>query len=210
MGYVFCRRGVWASGYTDASRVLGVWKVQSTLTCPSASWKDVEDSVCPWSVCACTCAECSVMSDSETPWTVAHQAPLFMGFSRREYWSGVPFPPLGDLPMPGIEPASLMSYSLARGFFTTSATWILHQIDFLLKNRQHLVRLLWLHCASVPVSWSDPCTEFPNCGPSTTSTRITWLGLQNIWFWSCQFKLVNQSCKQGPGIWILANSDDYS
>ena len=153
----------------------------------------------------------SVMSDSETPWTVAHQAPLFMGFSRWEYWSGVPFPPLGDLPMPGIEPASLTSCSLARRFFTTSATWILHQIDFsLLKNRQHLVRLLWLHCASVPVSWSGPCTEFPNCGPSTTSTRITWLGLQNIRFWSCQFKLVDQSCKQGPGIWILANSDDYS
>ena len=37
------------------------------------------------------------------PWTVAHQAPLFMGFSRQEYWSGLPFPPLGYLPNPGIE-----------------------------------------------------------------------------------------------------------
>ena len=41
-----------------------------------------------------------------TPWTVAHQAPPSMGFSRREYWSGVPFPSLGDLPDPGIEPRS--------------------------------------------------------------------------------------------------------
>jgi len=42
-----------------------------------------------------------------TPWTVAHQAPLSMGFSRQGYWSGLPCPSLGDLPDPGIEPVSL-------------------------------------------------------------------------------------------------------
>ena len=41
-----------------------------------------------------------------TPWTVAYQAPPSMGFSRQEYWSGVPFPSPGDLPDPGIEPGS--------------------------------------------------------------------------------------------------------
>ena len=41
-----------------------------------------------------------------TPWTVAYQDPLSMGFSRQEYWSGLPFPPPGDLPDPGIEPRS--------------------------------------------------------------------------------------------------------
>ena len=41
-----------------------------------------------------------------TPWTVAYQAPLSMGFSRQEYWSGLPFPSPGDLPDPGIEPWS--------------------------------------------------------------------------------------------------------
>ena len=41
-----------------------------------------------------------------TPWTVAYQASLSMGFSRQEYWSGLPFPSLGDLPDPGIEPRS--------------------------------------------------------------------------------------------------------
>ena len=40
------------------------------------------------------------------PWTVAHQAPPSMGFSRQEYWSGLPFPSPGDLPNPGTEPAS--------------------------------------------------------------------------------------------------------
>ena len=46
------------------------------------------------------------MSDSVIPWTVAHQAPLSMGFSSQEYWSGLPFPSPGDLPHPGIEPGS--------------------------------------------------------------------------------------------------------
>ena len=41
-----------------------------------------------------------------TPWSVAYQAPLSMGFSRQEYWSGLPFPSPGDLPDPGIEPGS--------------------------------------------------------------------------------------------------------
>ena len=41
-----------------------------------------------------------------TPWTVAHQAPLSMGFPKQEYWSGLPFPSPGDLPDPGIEPRS--------------------------------------------------------------------------------------------------------
>ena len=41
-----------------------------------------------------------------TPWTVAHQAPLSMGFSRQEYWSGLPCSPPGDLPHPGVEPRS--------------------------------------------------------------------------------------------------------
>ena len=79
-------------------------------------------------VCACVCMcvgaynfwscsfSCSVMSDSVTPWTVAHQGPLTTGFSRQEYWSGLPFPSPGDPPDPGIEPASP---ALAGGFFTT-------------------------------------------------------------------------------------------
>ena len=46
---------------------------------------------------------CSLMSDSATPWIIAHQA-LSMGFSSQEYWSGSPFPSPGDLPNPGIKP----------------------------------------------------------------------------------------------------------
>ena len=57
------------------------------------------------------------------PWTVAHQAPLSVGFSRQEYWSGLPCLPPGDLPKQGIELTSLTSPALAGGFFTTSPTW---------------------------------------------------------------------------------------
>ena len=58
-----------------------------------------------------------------TLWTVVHQAPLSTGFSRQEYWQGLPFPSPGDLPNPGLEATSLMTPEMAGGFFTTSATW---------------------------------------------------------------------------------------
>ena len=58
------------------------------------------------------------MSDSfVTPWTVAHQAPLSMGFSRQEYWSGWPFPSPGDLPDPGIVPMSPVCLASQAGFY---------------------------------------------------------------------------------------------
>ena len=63
------------------------------------------------------------MSDSlQSPWTVAHQAPLSRKFSRQEYWSGLPFPSQGDFPDPRIEPLSLTSPALTGGFFTTAAS----------------------------------------------------------------------------------------
>ena len=66
------------------------------------------------------------MNNSFRLLTIAHQAPLFMGFSRQEHWSGLPSPPPGDPPDAGIEPTSLMSPALAGGFFTTSITWEAH------------------------------------------------------------------------------------
>ena len=54
---------------------------------------------------------------------VAYQAPLSMGFSKQEHWSGLPCPSPGDLPDPGIKPESLLPPTLAGRFFTTSATW---------------------------------------------------------------------------------------
>ena len=60
-----------------------------------------------------------------TPRTVAHRAPLSMGFSSQEYWSRLPYPPPGDLKL-GIEPTSRTVFALAAGLFTTRATWEAH------------------------------------------------------------------------------------
>ena len=65
----------------------------------------------------CACAQ--LLGLLVTPWTVACQAPLTMGFPRQEYWSGLPFPSSGDLLDPGIEPMSPASPTLAGRFFTT-------------------------------------------------------------------------------------------
>ena len=61
-----------------------------------------------------------------TLWTVAHQDPLSMGFSRQEYWNGLSCPPPGDLPNPRIEPASLMSPTLTGEFFTGTTYGRIH------------------------------------------------------------------------------------
>ena len=77
----------------------------------------------------CMCAEVlSRVRLSAPSWTVACWAPLSMGFSRQEYCNGLPWPPPGHLPDPGIKLASLGFPALASGFFTASATWKAHFI----------------------------------------------------------------------------------
>ena len=82
-----------------------------TWLCPLSPWEFV-----------CTVSHFSHVWLCATLWMVTCQAPLSVGFSRQEYWSGWPCPSPGDLPDPGIEPESLMPLALASGFFTTSAT----------------------------------------------------------------------------------------
>ena len=73
---------------------------------------------------------CSFMSDSETPWTAAHQAPLSMELSKQEYWSGWPYSSPVYLPDPGIKPTSPVSLELARDslplFYQENWRWILY------------------------------------------------------------------------------------
>ena len=75
-----------------------------------------------FTVCSVLCYVASVRTASVTPWTVARQAPLFMGFSRQEYWNGLPCHLPGDLLNPGTKPKSLATSALAERFFTTSIT----------------------------------------------------------------------------------------
>ena len=74
-------------------------------------------------VCVCMLSRFSCVQLFVTPWTVARQTPASMRFSRQESWRGLPLPPPGNLPDPGIEPTSPVSPTLAGGFFTTSAPW---------------------------------------------------------------------------------------
>ena len=78
-----------------------------------------EPAINPFLILKLLLFHCQVVSDSfETPWTVAHQAPLFRRFSRQEYWSGLLFPFPGDLPDPWTDPTSP---AFAGGFFTTES-----------------------------------------------------------------------------------------
>ena len=77
-----------------------------------------------------------------TPWTVACQAPLSLGFSRQEYWSGFQFPSPGDLPNPGIEPRSP---ALQSRFFTN---WALREAPLLIYRTANIVCILTLYPVS--------------------------------------------------------------
>ena len=109
-----------------------------------------------------------------TLWTIVHQAPLSMGFSRQEYWSGFPCPSPGDLPDPGFKPISLISLisyisyiftHLAGGFLTTSATW---EASFLLPSIFPSIKVFpnkSTLCIKWPNYWSFsfnicPCNEY--------------------------------------------------
>ena len=99
-------------------------------------------------------------------WAVALQAPLCMGFSRQDYWSGFPCPPPGDLPSPGIEPASLTSPSLAGRFFTVCITWETLSPHWGLKPR-----------------YSSSITFLPAGGPTHPTTASLWPPIC-LFFWS--------------------------
>ena len=80
-----------------------------------------------------------------TPQTVAIQAPLSMGFSKQEYWSGLPCPPPGDLPNPRIKPTTLSSPALVASFFTISATWETFSLEALIVLSTEMAHLDVIH-----------------------------------------------------------------
>ena len=99
---------------------------------------------CPFHTRACCMLSCfSHVPLFATPWTVAHEAPLSMGFSRQGYRSELPCPPPGDLPNPGIKTASLKSPALAGGFFTTSTTREAHFTHSGTPFQDSCLKILW-------------------------------------------------------------------
>ena len=116
-----------------------------------------------------------------TLWTVAHQAPLSMGFSKQEYRSGLPFPPPGDLPDPGTEPTSPVSPVLADGFFTTSATW-----EALVLTAAKLLQSCPTLCD--PIDGSPPGSPVPGILQART---LDWVAIS---FSSCTNSSLAQNC----------------
>ena len=124
-----------------------------------------------------------------TLWTVACQAPLSMGCSRQEYWSGLPCPPPGDLSDPGIESMSLTSPALAGKFFTTSTTWeaiYIHENSLILRiNFKYWLyfKIICCCCFSVANSCPTVCNLMDSSTPGSSiqaffQTRILeWVAI---------------------------------
>ena len=117
-------------------------------------------------VCVCAHSVASVMPDSETPWTVACQAPLSMGFSRQEYWNGLLSPPPGDLPDPGIESLSLVSPALAGRFFACQRLIHLPKTDGFTTSQPWLTSTTW----EAPL-WDTASLNFPKQLPLFLAVR---------------------------------------
>ena len=114
------------------------------------------------------------MSDSATPWTAAHQAPLSMRFPRQEYWSGLPFPSPGNLPNPGIKPASP---AMAGGLFTTEPPGKPSEILNEVKWYTFFFLLLYNIALVLPYINMHPPQVY-TCSPSRTpSTSLPVLSL---------------------------------
>ena len=122
-----------------------------------------------------------------TLWTVAHQAPPSMGFSRQEYWSGLPFPSPGDLPDPGIEPRSPV---LQADALTSEPPWILNIHAAAAKSLQLCPTL----CN--PIDGSPPGYPVPGI---LQARILEWdaISFSNAWKWKVKVKSL--SC-----IWLLA------
>ena len=132
-------------------------------------------------MCVCTY---SVMSDSETPWTIARRAPLFMEFPRQEYWSVLPFP------LPGVEPVSVSFIScLVGGCFTTKPPRKPWSLDAA-KSLQSCPTL----CN--PIDGSPPGSAIPGILQARTPEWVA-ISFSNAWKWKVKVKSLSP-------VWLLA------
>ena len=122
-----------------------------------------------------------------TSWTIAQQAPLSKGFSRKKYWSELPGPLPGDLPDPGIKPTSLLSPALASRFFTTSTTWDAPSLSpRVCSNLCPLNQWCYLTISSSATGFSFAYKSFPSVRvfSNESALRIRWTK-----YWSFNFSI---------------------
>ena len=138
--------------------------------------------------------------------TLVHQTPLSMGFSRQEYWSGLPFLLPGDLPDPGIEPVSLISPALAGRLFTTRATWEDMRSSIQFMNLSDLM--------TSPKNWNSSLYNFllqrsvTAINKRLSSTNIYWFHQDKV-LWgkkNCENIMYMSSLKRWlHGLWGISN-----
>ena len=120
----------------------------------------------------CVCAQSlSHVRLFVTPWTVACEAPLSMGYFQWGYWTGLPFPPLGDLPNPGIKPASPASLALQADSLPLSHQGIPHVFNILFKKPFPAPRL-WKY---LPTLSSRSCLCFPCIHVHCGASQVVWV-----------------------------------
>ena len=135
----------------------------------------------------CVCWFISVMSDSWTLWAIlACQAPLSMGFSRKEYWSGLPCPSPADLPNPEIQPMSPGSPAVTGRFFTTSTTWEAHFVVAAAASKS--LQLCPTLCD--PIDGSPPGSPIPGILQAKTLERVA-ISFSSAWKWKVKVKLLS-------------------
>ena len=120
---------------------------------------------------ACMLSHFSCAQLFATQGTTIHQTPLSLGFSRQEYWNGLPCPSPEYLPDPGIKPTSLLSPALAGRFFTTSATWGATELPHRVLNPgEPISKPRALQCSThgkppAFYSWLWPCPHYESLWP---------------------------------------------
>ena len=127
-------------------------------------------------VCQLSCFSCVQLF--APPWTIAHQAPLSMGFSRQECWNGFPCPSSGGFSRSGIKPMSLTSPVLADGFFTTSATWEPLKQQYVLSLIASEGQELWSSLGSLIGLQSD-------IDKVCSHLKLDWRGKIHPFTWLC-------------------------
>ena len=131
-----------------------------------------------------------------TPWTVTYQAPPSMGFSRQEYWRGLPCPPPGDLPHPGIEPTSPVDNALPSRFFITSATFSSN--TFSIPTNHCLVNICSLFYIFI---YSVNFPELSSYGkPSLSKKKTGFLNAFDIQIKFATHKTAHWEFPGGPGV----------
>ena len=130
---------------------------------------------------------------------VLDQAPLSLGFSRQEYWSGLPCPPLRGLPDPGVVLMSLKSLAFASGFLTSSATW---EAPELMRQRLHEDRACWFPPSPEMLSVEEVINKWLGINQWANGSALVWISWVPLWpYW----KVLEGSTRR-DGFGIMAPS----